>query len=125
MADITSPLEKLKMAAKKDFHWAHEHHVAFETVQRAIRTFPTLYHPKFSRPFYLATDASTLGVGGFLYQYKEEPSARRPSPFMRPIGFASRSLTTHDTGYSIPKKVLNPTAVRDSRSGAGSSTTDR
>ncbi len=37
-----------------------------ETV--ALKKETILYHPDFSQPLYLATDASQVGCGGFLYQ---------------------------------------------------------
>ncbi len=39
---------------------------AYEKIKEFLKQETMLYHPDFSKPFYLATDASQVGAGAFL-----------------------------------------------------------
>lgn len=64
----------------------------FDSLKTALVTAPVLSLPDFSKPFYLETDASDLGVGAVLMQSGH------------PIAFVSKSLGSRMRGLSTYKK---------------------
>ena len=64
-----------------------------------------LHFPNFKTPFYVATDASDVGVGAVLYQLRgpetEDYSANRLHNL-----FAARALHSSERNYSATKKEL-------------------
>ena len=66
-ADLTAELESLKRT-KGNITWTPALEHSFDTVRHAIAHAPLLCFPDFNKPFYIATDASCLGIGGVFYQ---------------------------------------------------------
>jgi len=60
----------LKDQKNKKFQLTEEAQLAYEKLKEFLKKETILYHPDFSQPLYLATDASQVGCGGFLYQLK-------------------------------------------------------
>ena len=86
----------LAMLLKKDmtFEWGESQQQAFEELKHRLTHAPVLIFPDFLRPFYLATDASSVGLGAALMQ-------RDPSGVgMQPIGYASRKIDGPELNYS-------------------------
>jgi len=57
----------LKDQKNKKFQLTQEAQIAYEKLKEFLKKETILYHPDFSQPLYLATDASQVGCGGFLY----------------------------------------------------------
>ena len=53
---------------KGDINWTPWLIKSFELIRHAISHAPLLCFPDFNKPFYVATDASCLGIGGVLYR---------------------------------------------------------
>ena len=66
-ADLTAELEALKRT-KGNIIWTPVLEHCFTTVRHAIAHAPLLCFPDFNKPFYIATDTSSLGIGRVLYQ---------------------------------------------------------
>ena len=68
---LAAPLNKIKN--NKKFDWSKEWEgpllQSFEGLKEALQNSMKLSYPDFAQQFYLATDASTTGIGGVLYQY--------------------------------------------------------
>ncbi|KAI5085205.1 interleukin-1 receptor accessory protein-like 1-A isoform X1, partial [Silurus meridionalis] len=67
--------------------------VALSALKTALLSNVVLAHPDFSRPFILATDASSEGLGAVLSQLRPGECKARP------IAFASKSLSRAQARY--------------------------
>ena len=66
----TKMFTSLTSASKLD--WTDELQQEFEKLKQDIAKAPLLHHIDYDKPIYLSTDASTLGVGGVLFQHQQE-----------------------------------------------------
>ena len=94
---------------KKDvsFIWGEEQQNAFDWLKRSLSSPPILKFPDFNKKFFIATDASKIGVGGVLLQVHNHK--------LHPLAFYSRKLRTKspdETLYSVID--LESMAVLDS-----------
>ena len=65
-ADIACPLSKLTGNAQ--FEWGKEQQEAFDNLKEAMCNTLLEAHPRFDREFFIMSDASGYGIGGFIYQ---------------------------------------------------------
>ena len=102
-SELSAPLNRIKdpgkskKASSAPITLTPDQVAAFEALKTAVATAPTLRRPDFTRPFVVATDASTVGIGGVLFQPAvpgEAPSADNI------VVFVSRSLHAHEYAYS-------------------------
>ena len=96
-ADISKPLDAGRNSSK--FYWTNEMETAFHNVKQAISQSALLACPRSDLPFYLATDASSVGLASMVYQIDETGD-------MRFISIHSRSLTPTESRYSANKREL-------------------
>ena len=97
-AILAKPLYQLTEKPKrKDFTWRAEHETAFQALKNAIIEDITLAYPDFSKPFVVQTDAAQFGIGACLMQRQDDGS-------LRPISFASRTLSKREIQYSTIEK---------------------
>lgn len=101
-ADISAPLEAVKLV-RGTIEWTPIMVTHFDLLKKAVLRAPFLKFPDFNRPFYLATDASQLGIGGVLYQPKEGTDDIAPDNI---VAIASRILNEGQQRYSTFKKEL-------------------
>ena len=92
----------LLMCLKKEYRlprkkgkvdWTDKQIEVFERLKKLLTSAPILGHPDWTAPFTLTTDACTHGLGGVLSQTSGGEE--------RVIAYASRSLTSAETRYSI------------------------
>jgi transposase InsO family protein len=102
-ADVTAELESVKRT-KGEIKWTPSMITSFELIRHAIANAPTLAFPDFNRPFYLATDASNLGIGGVLYQPSSENDSDISSDNI--VAICSKKLNDTQRRYSTYKKEL-------------------
>lgn len=96
-ADLTEPIAKL-LRKGNDFKWTREQEEAFENIKVALNSKSVLIQPDYTKDFILETDASNSGVGAIL--------AQETNKGIRPISYASRSLTQTERNYSITEKEM-------------------
>ena len=100
---LCAPLNAIKdpgKASKAILTLTPEQLQAFTALKAAVARAPILRCPDFARPFVVAVDASTRGVGGVLFQ----PSRTGGPPTADNIvAFCSRSLVAHEYAYSAYK----------------------
>ena len=101
-ADLSAPLEAVKNV-KGAINWTPLLDRHFEQLKIAVANPPFLRFPDFSRPFYLGTDASQLGVGGVLYQPKDGDQDIRPDNI---VAIVSKVLSGPQLNYSAFKREL-------------------
>ena len=101
-ADLTAELEALKRT-KGNITWTPSLEHAFNTVRHAIAHAPLLCFPDFNKPFYIATDASCLGIGGVLYQPNTPDQDINSNNI---IAICSKKLNDTQRRYSTYKKEL-------------------
>ena len=89
---IAEPLTRL---LKKDvkFNWDTPQQEAFDKLKMKLTTAPVLTFPNFDKPFYLATDASGIGIGAVLMQKADDGK-------LKPIAYASRRLAKAEVNYA-------------------------
>jgi len=76
---------------------------AFESLKRLLVNAPILSFADFSKPFYVATDASNFGIGAVLYQL---PDGEDHPEKINYISFMARSLQQSERKYSATRKEL-------------------
>ena len=101
--EITAPLEAIKRT-KSAIDWTPERATCWKLLQHAIATAPCLIFADFNRPFYIATDASGVGIGGVLYQPKSTTNTNIKSDNI--IAIVSKKLNDTQRRYSAYKKEL-------------------
>jgi len=62
----TKPL--FALTSGKTLQWNGDMQRLFDSLKKDVAAAPLLHHANYSEPLYLATDASTVGVGGTLFQ---------------------------------------------------------
>ncbi|XP_075786849.1 uncharacterized protein LOC142829675 isoform X2 [Pelodiscus sinensis] len=99
-ADIAAPLSDLtKSTQPNKVQWSADCEVAFRTLKDQLTKAPVLFHPDFSKPFLLQTDASERGLGAVLSQQAEGGE--------HPIVYLSRKLFPREQNYAtIEKEAL-------------------
>jgi hypothetical protein len=75
----------------------------FEQIKTLIAQALALSFPDFTKPFYVVTDASNLGIGCILYQLLNGPNDESKVNY---ILFMARSLKNHEKNYPAYKKEL-------------------
>lgn len=102
-ADITAGLEAVKRN-KGDIEWTPQLIKSFQLIRHAIAHAPLLSFPDFNKAFYVATDASCLGIGGVLYQPTESDNEEITEQNI--IAICSKKLNDTQRRYSTYKKEL-------------------
>ena len=91
-ARIAAPLTDL-LRKDREFIWKNEQQEAFEKLKEKMSSPPILIFPNFNNEFYLATDASGIGIGGVLMQ--------KLSNKLHPIAFYSRKFKDSEKKMSV------------------------
>ena len=87
----------------KVIEWTDALKEDFNNVKQAFASAPILCYPDYKKPFYIACDASNLGVGGVLYQPDEGKEEITPTNI---VAICSKKLNTSQQRYSVYKKEL-------------------
>ncbi len=90
----------------KTFNWTPECESAFLKLKSDITTATSLNHPDFDDEFHLWVDASKLGGGGGLFQFRDDTpehvrKEENPDPsYFVPVAFHSRKFSPTQVRYS-------------------------
>ena len=102
-ADLTAEFETMKRT-QAEINWTPEQLHKFKLIQQAVLHAPKLLFPDFNKTFYLATDASSVGIGGVLYQPSEEDHEDITKHNI--VAICSKKLNDCQQRYSTYKKDL-------------------
>ncbi|XP_051007437.1 retrotransposon-like protein 1 [Acomys russatus] len=99
-AIIAEPLVR-QLLSTEPYSWGEEEQEAFESLKRAFRKAPVLYHPKPQNPFYLETGV----IGSFLYAsliQTDEETGKKAT-----CAFYSRNLSPIEVEYpQVEMRIL-------------------
>ena len=104
MATIAAPLDSLRNLTH--FHLNEVQLAAFSNLKGALLAAPVLAFPDFARPFGLATDASSVGLGVVLFQPAGPSFTSSPDKTSSIVAFFSRALNKSEQQYSTTKREL-------------------
>lgn len=94
-ASIAAPLHECLVKERiRSFSLSEDARISFEKLKDRLTSAPVLVNPDFSKRFYVQCDASTLGVGGVLFQLDEEGHEH-------PIAYMSTKLNKAQRNYSV------------------------
>lgn len=99
---ITAPLNQLRNT-RGNFELNEFQKKSFDAVRNLVAQAPILSFPDFNAPFFVATDASNVGIGAVLYQM---PNGKDNHSKINYISFQARSLLPHEKNYPAYKKEL-------------------
>ena len=96
LAEINKPLRQL---LRKDtiWYWGEAQQSSFQRVKDLLLSSAVLAHYEPSRPTFVATDASSSGIGAVLLQTQDNGKRH-------PICYASRSLSDTEKRYAVIEK---------------------
>nr|XP_050022662.1 uncharacterized protein LOC126516584 [Dermacentor andersoni] len=94
-AALQAPLTSL-LRKSTSWSWGPEQDDAFRALSKALVDTAELKLPDLNREFVVQADASDLGIGAVLLQEHED--------VLRPVAFASRSLTPAERNYSVTER---------------------
>lgn len=97
-ADIAAPLYHL-LRKDQPFVWAKEQQKAFEQLQQALTTPPTLTLPDPNKDYVLRTDASATTIGAVLLQPNNNGQ-------LQPVAYASHKLNSAQQNYHTTEREL-------------------
>ena len=101
VSKLTAPLDKLRTLKRiTPSEWTADCQQAFNKLKSILFAAPALAYPDFSQPFFVATDASGVGIGAVLYQFC--PDTKKQCF----VSFQARALTSSERNYSATKREL-------------------
>jgi transposase InsO family protein len=105
MAEVAAPLTDLmsETANKLGFKWGPEEDEALAALKIAIAIAPATMEPDYSLPFHISVDASDVGVGAVLWQWRVSPEGRT---IPCAIAHASRRFSSRETRWQISEKEM-------------------
>ena len=93
LGSLTAPLFA-KPATSYGSPWTEEETSCFERIKAAVADAPLLHFIDYERPILLRTDASRLGIGGYLFQLDAVSGAELP------VCFVSKAFTAAERAWS-------------------------
>ena len=103
MAEVCEPLHKLT-SSKMTWTWNASYQQLFEKVKSLIQVDVCMKFYNDTKPLYLETDASGVGLGAALLQLHNNTTCQKgmvpDNIILHPIAFASKSLTGAEWRYS-------------------------
>lgn len=94
-AIIAEPLYRLTKGSEK-FHWTELQQKSFDLVKQKVAEHILLTHPNYDSPFYIQTDASLYGLGGYVYQLTEDNTPVIVALCSRLLNKAERNYGTYE-----------------------------
>ncbi|GBC36137.2 retroviral-like aspartic protease 1 [Rhizophagus irregularis DAOM 181602=DAOM 197198] len=93
MVNYPEPQNIRELRGDAPYEWTNLQQKAFENLRDKLTTAPIVQYPDFSKPFFLYTDASTIGLDAVLAQKIDDQE--------HVITYASRTLIPAEKNYAI------------------------
>lgn len=97
--------KKSQAPSKQSINWTGEHQKCLEDLINVLTSSQVMAYPDFEEPFVLHVDASQDGLGGILYQKREDGK-------MAVIGYGSRTLSPAEQNYHLHSGKLEFLALK-------------
>lgn len=94
----TGPLCELLKKERK-WKWGESEQEAFDKIKSLFINTVELNHPDFTKPYYLQTDSSGIGLAGFLYQKDNQGE-------IKILGFHSKLLRGAQLNWTVTEQEL-------------------
>jgi hypothetical protein len=78
--------------------WTDENTQEWEKLKLCLRNATMMYHPDFSLPFHVFSDASTKAIGGVLIQFHDGKAF--------PVAYVARKLTSAEINYTTTEQEM-------------------
>lgn len=95
---LLAPLDRLRNTGSLEGLWGSVEQKCFDTLKKLLTEAPILCYPDLTHPFFVATDASQVGIGCTLYQVINKETKH--------IAFMARALSKSERNYSTTKREL-------------------
>lgn len=92
----TLSLCKLLKKTEK-WKWTPEAQKAFDDIKKSFINTILLHHPNPTKPYYLQTDSSGVGIAGVLYQYNDNGE-------MQILGYCSKGLKGPELNWTVTEQ---------------------
>ena len=83
--------------------WSPDCEVAWETLRKLLSEHTMMYHPDFSLPFHVFTDASVYAIGGAILQKHKPPDGQEA---LFPVCFCARKMTDAEVKYITTEQEM-------------------
>ena len=105
MADIAAPLTNLmgETAQRLGFKWTQAEEDALAALKIAIAVAPQTMAPDYTAPFHISVDASDVGVGAVLWQWRPTPEGKL-APYA--IAHASRRFSAREAKWQVSEREM-------------------
>ena len=97
--------KKSQAPSKQSINWTGEHQKCLEDLINVLTSSQVMAYPDFEQPFVLHVDASQDGLGGILYQKREDGK-------MAVIGYGSPTLSPAEQNYHLHSGKLEFLALK-------------
>ena len=104
-APFTAMIPNYQKGSTRPLQWTNELRTKFAELQDAVANCCKLYFMDAKSPIYLHTDASIIGIGGYLFQEKEHSDPELP-PERIPIQFLNKQLNATERNWNIVEKEM-------------------
>ncbi|KAG1168619.1 hypothetical protein G6F70_009027 [Rhizopus microsporus] len=95
---LLAPLDALRNLKSLTKVWNSKHQACFDNLKKALQENVLISYPDLNEPFYVATDASNVGVGVVLYQKIDGK--------IHYISMMAKGLSKSERNYSATKREL-------------------
>jgi len=104
-APFNDMIPNYQKGSTKPLQWTDELRTKFAELQDAVANCCKLYFMDETSPIYLHTDASIIGIGGYLFQEQERSDPELP-PERIPIQFLNKQLNATERNWNIVEKEM-------------------
>ena len=100
-AEVAKPLYEQMRDSPPE--WNPDCEIAWDQLKRLLSAQVMMFHPDFSQPFHVYTDASVYAIGGTILQ-RHKPASQPEGLY--PIAFCARKMTSAECNYCTTEQEM-------------------